>query len=264
MAYFYKSERLSYSEKNAHNKKWYREKIDRIDAEGTTNLYTEIDDVSEFKRKKVNYDLVNNVLNSADFEYVCQPFGAEAGELPAQMVNRDIISSRIKALEGLEAKRPFNWKAIAINKEATTRKEQEEFGRIRDFVTSQILAPIREQIEVQYAEQLNNGQITPEQKEEVKQTIAQEFEAKTPEEVRKYMKRDHQDPSEVLANQLLNKILIEDDIKRKFSKGFKHGLIAAEEIYYVGIQGGRPTLKNVNPLRFNYDKSPDSERAQRS
>ena len=252
------NERLSYAEKNANDKQWYRERIDRIDAEGTNNLYNEIDEVSEFKRKKVNYDLINNILNTADFEYVCKPFGAEAGELPAQMINRDIMSSRIKAIEGLEAKRPFKWKAIAINKEATSRREEEEFGRIREFVIGQILAPIREEIELKYQEQLQGG-ISSEQQDEIKQQIKQEFEAQTPEQVKKYMQRDHQDPAEVLANQLLNKVIVEDDIKRKFSQGLKHGLISAEEIYYVGIQGGKPILRNVNPLRFNYDKSPEEE-----
>ncbi len=252
------NERLSYSEKNKKGKQWYKDKADLIDVEGSKNLYVEIGEVSEYKRKKVNYDLFNNILNTADFEYVCQPFGAEGGELPAEMYNRDISSSRIKAVIGIESKRPFSWKAVAINREATTRKEEAEFGKIQEYVVSTILGPIREKIELKYAQESQGKELSPEDQQKIQQQVAQELEAMTPDRVRQYMQRDHQDPAEVLSNQLLNKVIKDQDVKRKFSDGLKHGLISAEEIYFVGIMGGKPVLHNVNPLRFSYDKSPDS------
>ena len=42
-------------------------------------------------------------------------------------------------------------------------------------------------------------------------------------------------------------------------KGWKDALIAGEEIYYVGIQNGEPSLERVNPLYFSFDRSPDLE-----
>lgn len=253
------NQRLSYSEKNKNNKRWYKDQLNALDAEGSHTMYDEIEGVAEYRRKKVNYDLFNNILNMADFEYVCQPFGSEAGELPAQMVNRDISSNRIKAIQGLERKRPFSWKSIAVNKEATTRREEEEFKRIKDFIIAKALGPVRQEIETKYKPQLEGRELSNEEKAQIQQQIADELQAMTPDKVRKYMERDHQDPAEVLSNHILEDIIQREDVKRKFEKGFQHGLISAEEIYYVGVLGGKPRLKVVNPLRFCYDKSPDIE-----
>lgn len=253
------NQRASYSEKNKNNKRWYKDQLDALDAEGNHTMYNEIEGVAEYRRKKVNYDLFNNILNLADFEYVCQPFGSEAGELPAQMVNRDISSNRIKAIQGLERKRPFSWKSIAVNKEATTRREEEEFKRIKDFVIAEALGPVRQEIETKYKPQLEGQELSNEEKAQIQQQIADELQVMTPDKVRKYMERDHQDPAEVLANHILEDIIQKEDVKRKFEKGFQHGLIAAEEVYYVGVLGGKPRLRVINPLRFCYDKSPDIE-----
>jgi hypothetical protein len=246
---------ISQAYKNADDKKWYKDEIDKRDLEGS-HATTGLGGISEFRRKKVNYDLFNNILNHEDFEYICQPFGAEQGELPAQMVNRDISSGRIKAMMGMEMKRPFSYKAIATNREATNRREQEEFGRINQYVISSIMKPIRERIEMKYQEQLN-GPIDEQQKQQIKQQIEEELYAQTPERVRQYMQREHQDPAEVQAHQILQYLTQEQQLKRKFNEGWGHGLLSAYEIYYVGIVNGKPIMRWVNPLRFKHDKSPD-------
>lgn len=71
------------------------------------------------------------------------------------------------------------------------------------------------------------------------------------------MEREHQDPAEVLSHQLLEYLVQKEDVKMKFNKAWKHGLIAGREIFWVGVVNGEPVLKVVNPLRFDYDKSPD-------
>lgn len=254
------NQKVSSHEKNKEKKKWYKHQVDALDVEGNSYTYNHGDNgITEYHRKKVNYELFNGILDLSDFEYVCQPFGAEQGELPAQMVNRDISSSRVKAILGLEMKRPFSWRAMAVNKEATTRKEQEEFNRIRDYVVSEIMTPISQQIEVQYQQQLSEKELSQDQRNQIQEQIASELKASTPDKVRKYMERDHQDPAEVLSNHILHYLIQEQQIKRKFNKGFKHGLLAAEEIYWTGILNGRPTVRVINPIRFSYDKSPDVE-----
>ena len=253
--------RTTSSEKNANSKKWYKDQIDKLDSEDS-NAFSGVSDnnASEYKRKKANYDLYNNILDLSDFEYVTKPFGdEELGELPADMVNRDISSSRIKALLGLEMKRPFTWKAIATNKEATTRREKEKFKRIQDFVLGEIMTPIQQQIEMQYQEEMKGSALTPEQERSIQDQIASEVKSNTPEEVLKYMQRDHQDPAEVLATQILEYLSKELGLRKKFNDGWKHGVLSAEEIYWVGIINNRPELKAVNPLRFNYDNNPDMD-----
>ena len=253
-----KSERLSLAEKNANDKAWYKRKADELDVRHT-DLGRGYDGVSEYRRMKVNYDLFNNVLNLADFEYVCKPFGSEVGELPAQMNNKDIVSGKIKAMLGMEMKRPFSWNVIATNPEATTRKEQEKFKRIRDYVISETLKPIRLQIEQQKAEETKGKKLTPEEQQQIQQQIEEELQAQTPEEVKKYMQREHQDPAEVMSQQLLQYLIQKCDLRRKFNNVFKHGLLSARGVMYIGILNGEPEAWNVNSMRFNFDRSPDLE-----
>lgn len=252
------NQRISNSAKNADNKAWYKQNADIIDNEHYAMSYN-FNGVSEYKRMKVNYDLFNNKLDLSDFEYVCRPFGAEAGELPAKMVNRDIVSGKIKAMLGMEMKRPFSWNVIATNPEATTRKEQEEFGRIRDFVISEALTPLRVQMEQQKAAEAQGRELTPDEAAQIQQEIQQELEAQTPDEVRKYMQREHQDPAEVMSQQLLEYLTQKCDLRRKFNLAFKHGMLSAKGVMYVGILNGEPEVWNVNSMRFSHDKSPDLE-----
>lgn len=254
----YNTERLSLSQKDANSKEWYKRKADDLD-KSHTDLDIGYDGVSRRRKKKVNYDLFNNKLNLKDFEYVCQPFGSESGELPAKMENRDISSSKIKAIMGMEIKRPFTWNVIAVNPEATTRKEQEEFGRIRDWVIGEIVRPIRQEAEMKAAQEAKGRELTREEQEQIQAQIEDEIAAKTPDETRKYMQREHQDIAEVLHQQLLQYVVQKCDVRRKFNVAFKHALLSAEGIMYVGILNGEPELWNINSLDFNYSSIPGLE-----
>lgn len=254
----FNTERLSLSQKLANDKEWYKRKADSLD-KSHTELDIGYDGLSRKKKMKVNYDLFNNILNLKDFEYVCKPFGSEAGELPAKMENRDISSSKIKSIMGMEIKRPMTWNVIAVNPEATTRKEQEEFGRIRDWVISEIVRPIRQEAELKAAEQTKGKSLTREEQEKIQQQIEEEIQAKTPDETRKYMEREHQDISEVMHQQLLQYVVQKCDVRRKFNIAFKHALLSSLGVMYVGIINGEPALWNINSIDFNYTNSPGLE-----
>lgn len=261
---FNNTQRLTRAQKEANNKKWYKDQLRALNKIsfstgsmfGLTNLGRGI---SDYRRMKVNYDLFNNVINKADFEHVCYPFGKEAGELPADFTNKDIISGKIKALLGMEMRRPFSWKVVATNPEATTRKEEEEFSRLKDFVVNSIIAPIKQQLELEQAEAMKGQKLTTEEQQRIEQEVAQKLQTMTPPEVKKYMAREHQDPAEALAHQLLQYLIQKENIKMKFNKGWKHGLISGKEIFWVGIVNGEPILKVVNPLNFDYDKSSEKD-----
>ena len=251
------NERLTRKQKEANNFKWYREKADSYDVSSGTEVIG-FGDISEEKRMQVSYDLFNNNLDITELEYVCQPFGAEAGELPATMSNKDITSNRIKSIIGKELNLPFTYNILAVNSEATTRKETAETSKIREFVVAQIMQPIQQQIELKYQEELK-GQLTPQQRQEIEAKIAQETQAMTPPEVKKYMKRVHQDPAEVQGQQILNYLVREQGIKRKFNNGFKHAALSAYEIYFVGLVNNKPILKTINPMRYKYGKNSNLE-----
>lgn len=251
-------QRLTQAKKDANDKEWYKEQLNVLSNKSFSSLgIYEGTDITDYKRMKVNYDLFNNIINLRDFEYVCKPYGSQVGELPAQLTNRDIISPKIKVLIGMEMKRPFSWKVMAVNEEATTRKEQEEFGKIKEYVINSILQPIKQKQAIQYEQEYQGRELTEEEQQQIMKQVEQDMQTMTPDEVRQYMRRDHQDPAEALAHQLLEYTILDQDIKFKFNKAWKHALITGKEIYWVGIMRDKPVIKVINPLYFDCDKSPD-------
>ena len=112
---YQRDQRLSRIEKEANDFQWYKNKIDLLDKSASMSSFG-TGGISEYHRMKVNYDLFNNIIDVSDFEYVCKPFGAgeDGFELPAKMVNRDILSNKIKVILGMEMRRPFDYKFLAI------------------------------------------------------------------------------------------------------------------------------------------------------
>lgn len=252
-------QRISRREKEANDRQWYKDKLQLLDTHSNTTVYG-FGGISEYRRMKINYDLFNNILDTRDFEYIFKPFGEEVGELPAKMVNRDILSSKIKAVIGMENRRGFDYKIYAVNPDATTRKEQEEFNRIRDFVINSIMEPIKISLqEKALMEEQGIENITPEQQQQIQAQIEEELKTQTPEEVKLYMEREHQDPAEALGSQILQYLIPKTEAKRKFNNGCGHAAKAAKEFYWVGEVNGEPDFRVCNPLRCNYDKSPDLE-----
>lgn len=250
------NERLTRNQKNSKNKAWYREKVDYYDNQGRSEGYG-FGGVAEKKRMKVNYDLFNNILDLSDFEYVCKPFGSQVGELPAQMVNRDIVSGKIKVLLGMEMRRPLSWRIAATNPSASTRRSREEAKQIREYVVNNVMLGVRQEIELERQEELQGRELTAEERQQVMSEIEQEMQTRTPEEVKRYMERDHKDVAEVMSHQLIEYLFKKVDLARKFNVAFKHGLLSALQVMYVGIINGHPDAWNVNSMNITHDSSPD-------
>lgn len=270
-------QRLSRSEKEANSQAWYKDKIDEYDRVALGNntahgfsfsnsygglLGADGGPKSHYDRMRINYNQFNNIINKRDFEYIIKPFGDEFGELPGNFSNKDILSSKIKALQGLEMKRPFEWRVLAVNEEATSRKEQEFFGMIKDFVTNMIMEPIKVQAEQQAMAEQQGKELNEDQLRQIQEQVAEQVKSMTPPEIKKYMVRDHQDPAEVMAHQITEYVIKEQDFYEKSNKIWKHGLISGVEVGWVGIVNKEPVLRVVNPLHFDYDKSPDTDNIQ--
>lgn len=267
-------QRLSRSEKESNSKSWYKDKLDDYDsiAFGNANkgvfnfnnsegglLFENSTKRSHFHRMASNYNLFNNKVNLRDYDNIVKPFGDEFGELPVTFTHKDILSSKIKALLGIEMKRPFEWRAIATNEEATSRKEKELFDGIKQYVVNSIIEPIRVQLEQEAMMNSQGQELTDDDKKKIQEQVAEQLKTMTPPEVKQYMIRDHQDPAEVLATQIIEYILQKEEFSRKTNILWKHGLISGIEVAWVGIINGEPVFKVVNPMKFDFDKSPDSE-----
>lgn len=241
--------------KGNNKKDFYKKWVDDLDSQQNETIDTTFGRTGLGTRRKLmqmNYNLYNNIINEEDYNLKCNPNGEKI--LPIKgMTNRDIISSKINTLMGMEARRPHSTSLFAVNSEATTRKEQEEFGKVLDYVKQMIMIPIRQAITAQETQQLKGRKPTPEELQKVQEDIEKKVEQNTPPRIRKYMSRKYQDPAEMQANQLINYLMKSMKIEKKLQKAYKHGLIAGIQVGFMGILNNQMVHWTLNPKRFNCD-----------
>lgn len=228
--------RVSSSQKT---KDWHMEKAKEIMGASTEPRH--------YNRDIVNYDLVNGIINQSDFEYITKPYGiTPRAYVSEEMQNFPIVVDSLKALEGEMLKRPNNVRVYANNPEAFNELINEKSKLIQDVVINQIKAG-----RMQAAMEAN-----PELAEDEEKMAELEENIMSPDEIEQNMK-DFRDSYEKLGNELLNYFNQSMNLKHKFYKSFKHGLISGKEVYTTPIVNGEPTLLVVNPLYFDCDKDPD-------
>lgn len=188
---------------------------------------------SRKERMRIDYNLYNGIFDENDLKYVTNPYKVEDG-FPAAIQNMNIIKPKVDLLLGEETKRPFSWRVVQSNDETASLYQEKQTEMLLDYTMSKI----REQFGDQMDE--NNQPMTPKQ-------------------ISDYMSRDYNDIAEKVANHTLNYLKHKLNIVHEFNKGFKDGLIAGEEVYYVGIVNGEPYMERVNPIYFSYDRNPDLE-----
>ena len=250
MAYIFPQQKLSYSKKKSSDFKWAKDVLDQIERYANEGY----DGRPENLRKKVNYDLFNGKLDRDDFEYVCKPYGMDVGEMPAELRHYDIISPKLRVLFGEEVKRPFNFRVVTTNSEAISEKEREKARLLKDYVYQTIMQRVQQEAQTELAASAPQESQDPQQ---MQQQMQQAIQAKTPKEIEEYMRREYQDIKEIQGQKILNYIEKKLHLRQKFNKGWKHALIAGEEVYWTGVVNGEPEMRVVNPLYFDYDKDPD-------
>jgi hypothetical protein len=181
-------------------------------------------------QKKVNYDLYNGIVNKADMERICNPFGIKIDEFPAEPKNYPITNPYIQTLKGEEIKRRFDWKVMVINEDAISDKEEALKGKTIEYLKEVISKGL-------------NGQEVAD--EEIEKRI-------------KYLRYDYQDMREISATRILDYYTKYLDVKTTFSKGWEDFILVGEEIYAIDEVNNNPEIRKCNPLNTYFLTSPNS------
>lgn len=249
---------LSQKQKNADDKEWYKETARSLDV-GTTSEMVINSNIKRLQNIKIHQDLYENKLNIKDLEYVLKPYNfGDDKELPIKISNKDIISGKIKAVLGMESKKALTWRAIGVNPEATSRRQEEELNLLKSWVEGQIVGPIREQAEIEAFINLEGREPTEEEMQQIQAEIEATIEQRTPEEIKVYMAREHKDPAEFRATHLLNYHLRKLHIRNIFEKVTEDALVKGEGVAYVGVVNEEPQVWRVKPENIRYDNGVDS------
>lgn len=231
-------QKLSFKKKGD---KWKKNCVEAISNMGTTRNEN---GRSSWERKQINYDLVNSIIDKSDFRYVLDPYGlgdkAQKGQ-PAKMRDINLIVNKINRMKGEEMERPFNYQIIATGGNAVTAKEEQE----KEMVLYVAQAKLAEMLGVPQEEMVNpdTGEVEP---------------PKTFEQVEKWKSSSMRDIREQWGNDILEYLKYKEKLPLKFNEGWEHGLISAEEYYYVGIVNNQPKVRVCNPLMCEFDRNPDN------
>jgi hypothetical protein len=195
---------------------------------------------TRYEDMQTYYDLYNSIYNEKDLKYVTNPYKQDDG-FPATAQNYNIIRPKIDLLIGEETKRPFNFIVTRTSEDAVSELQERGKNMLIDYMYGQIMSNMSPEDAELFQQQLQSGEI------------------QTPEQIQKYMTKDYKDIAEMTAYHTLNYLRKKLNIDHEFMKAWKDGLIAGEEVMYVGIHNQNPYLRRVNPMYFAYEQSPDLE-----
>lgn len=220
------------------DKQWQQACVNYIIGEG--NIVSGGMSKSPTQELQTYYDLYNSIFDEKDFKRITNPFKVEDG-FPATPQDFNIIRPKIDLLIGEESKRPVNFRTIRTSQEAASELMDKEKDLILQYMFKAVEAEMSEEDRANFEQGIQDGSILP------------------PEQIAKYMQKDYKDIIENTAYHSLVYLREKLNLDNEFIKGWKDGLIAGQEVYYVGVQNGDPYSERVNPIEFSFDKSPDLE-----
>ena len=217
---------------------WQHDCVNYIIGEG--NIVSGGQTKTRFGELQTYYNLYNSIFDEKDFKKITNPFKVDDG-FPATPQDFNIIRPKIDLLIGEETKRPFNFKVVRTSQEAASELMDKEKQMLQQYMEAAIMGRMSPEEQQQFQQQMQNGEVMP------------------PQAITKYMNKEYKDIIENTAYHTLTYLREKLSLDNEFIKGWKDGLIAGTEIYYVGVQNAEPYLERVNPIYFSYDRSPDLE-----
>ena len=217
---------------------WKRDCVNYIIGAGNVGVYGF--NTERTSEMQTYYDLYNSIYNEKDLKYVTNPFKQKDG-FPATAQDYNIIKPYIDQLLGEETKRPFNFQVCRTSNEAASEVQEQLKSLLVDYIMASIMANLSPENQVQYQQQLANGEVMQ------------------PEAIQKYVTKDYKDIAERAAYLSLKYLKKKLNLTHEFYKGWKDALIGGEEEYYIGILNGQPYVERVNPMFFDYEHSVDLE-----
>ena len=186
------------------------------------------------KNKRINYDLLNGIIDMQDIEVILNPNGLQDDLVPDKIQHYPIINSKLNVLRGEESKRLFDYKAIVTDPNSISEASNAK--------KAQILQDLQQLV-----------QNTSASEEEANQKL---------EELDQYYSYKWQDFREQRANILLNHYNKEINFSILFNDGIMDALTVGEEMYLCDIVGGEPIIEKLNPNNVTVFRSSYSKKVE--
>lgn len=215
--------------KSQRTKKWYKECVDAVN---TSGFFADEGVRASYRDKIVNSNLYNGKLDPSDMVRVLNPTNISSRTVEAEIQHYPIVNPRIDVLVGEEFKRRFDYRAVVSNPEAISEKSKE--------LNQMVQARIAKLIEQNYSEAEAKAKM-----QELQQDVS-----------------SYQDKREKAVNQGLKHYWRERQFGHLFNNGMRNVFIQGEEYYEAVINGGKPDLWKINPLKVFWVRSGYSNRIE--
>lgn len=216
---------------------WREGNVDAIDGLSSSIAW---DGRSSKSKKAANYDLMNSKIDKADYNYVMDAYGygEKYGKTPGRLRCMNIVRDKIVKLVGDEIQRPFDFSIMTVGGEGVSARSEKEKETLLETA--------------KYIVRRELGMSDEQEDEENFQSIQEAANSFT----------SYADIREQYASAILANGIEEQRLEIKFQEGFQHGLVVAEEVFYVGIVANEPTVRVVNPMYFEWEKGPETKKVE--
>lgn len=172
--------------------------------------------------KKLNYDLIEGIMDESDIELAFNPLGLKGVKFPAKIQNYPIEIGKFNVLKGEESRRRFDYKVRVLNEDAISERETAMSEQVLEFLYEQVSNP-------KYDERHARKRMAA---------------------LKKYQNFEFQDMREKAGTRVLNYFWHTKFMKKMFNDGFWDVLIAGEEHYSCFKVHGEPEPQRINPLNL--------------
>lgn len=227
---FFPQQKIATGQKN---KQWF---IDCIDAAEGLVVLRNTGELQLKHKMNIWYNLDKDIIDETEIESVFNPMQINSGTIPASIRNYSLTIPKIDLLQGEEIKRRFDWSVVSKNEDAHSNYTK----ALKDELIQVAMQTIESESfdEKQVQEKLKN--------------------------ISKYYTYEYKELFEVTVIRILQYLWREQDIKEKFSKGFRDALISSREIYRIDSFGQKPVVVKIDPRNVFSIRRGDSHRIEDS
>ncbi len=225
---YFPAQKLPSSKKTT---KWFKECVDG--AEDLAILRLDGDNNNHYKMQ-VWEDLDNDIIDQNEIEHVFNPMGLQDAVYPAAIKNYPLSVPKIDLLQGEEIKRKFDWKVMAKNEDAYSHRT--------DALRDEVMRLAMEELQAESFDE-------------------EDFQKKV-QKTSKYFQYEYKDLNELYATRTLEYLWRNCNLRRKFSTGFREGLVKGQEVYRVDDIGGEPDIIKCDPKNIYVLRKGDSHKIE--
>ena len=131
---------------------------------------------------------------------------------------------------------------------ARTEREKVQVDRIKQYFQQNVIQPHRQKVSRQVMQRLGVDDpfaLELEQQDQLNNEINKVTEETLGDEIKEFMER-YRTPSEMLATQIMDYFLREEEVESKLYNGAKYAVATAEEYYRITLNNNLPVFENLN------------------